>query len=189
MGTDFLKWGVSLFHEYSCDHPFLNGNCTFVRGALVIMQRIYHILVSYLYLRWIDISKEHLQSYIWVVPSLFWKATCNDLIFSNVLCFSETAQQTFQRCFNVVFWLTQHRDVGQRQINIETTLCISMLKFTSNNVESMLRISTLTWTTSDNIETTLPFSTSSFTTLVNVETTLWKWQLLKRTKKLPEKFK
>ena len=29
-----------------------------------------------------------------------------------------TSQQTFQRCFNVVFWLTRRRDVGQRQINI-----------------------------------------------------------------------
>ena len=33
--------------------------------------------------------------------------------------------KTFQRCFNVVFWLIQRRDVGQRQINVETTLCIS----------------------------------------------------------------
>ena len=52
--------------------------------------------------------------------------------------------QTFQRCFNVVFWLIQRRDVGQRQINVETTLCISTLEFTtSNNVESTLCISTL----------------------------------------------
>ena len=92
-------------------------------------------------------------------------------------------QQTFQRCFNVFFWLTRRRDVGQRQINIETTLCISTLKSTmSNNVESMLCISTLTWTALGNVETTLLFSTSSFTMLVNVETTLWKWPLLKKTK-------
>ena len=59
--------------------------------------------------------------------------------------FYVTTQQTFQRCFNVVFWLTPRRDVGQRQINVETTLCISTLKFTtSNNVESTLCISTLT---------------------------------------------
>ena len=77
-------------------------------------------------------------------------------------------QQTFQRSFNVVFWLTRRRNVGQRQINIETTLCISTLKFTtSNNVESTLRILTLTWTTLD-----------------NVKTTLWKWPLLKRTKNI-----
>ena len=52
--------------------------------------------------------------------------------------------QTFQRCFNVDFWLIRRRDLGQRQINVETTLCISTLEFTtSNNVESMLCISTL----------------------------------------------
>ena len=93
-------------------------------------------------------------------------------------------QQTFQRCFNVVFWLIWRRDVEQRQINAETTLCISTLEFTtSNNVESTLRISTLMWTTLDNVEATLSFSTSSFTTLVNVETMLWKWPFPKRTKK------
>ena len=55
------------------------------------------------------------------------------------------SQQTFQRCFNVVFWLMRLRDAGQRQINVEATLCISTLKFTtSNNVESTLCISTLT---------------------------------------------
>ena len=58
---------------------------------------------------------------------------------------TQNSQQTFQRCFNVAFWLTRRRDVGQRQINIETTLCISTLKFTTSNiVESTLCISTLT---------------------------------------------
>ena len=65
-------------------------------------------------------------------------------------------QQAFQHCFNVVFWLIRCRDVGQPQVNIETTLCISTLEFT-----------TLIWTT-----------------LVNVETTLWKWLFLKRTKQI-----
>ena len=38
----------------------------------------------------------------------------------------------------------RRRDVAQRQINVETTLCISTLKFTtSNNVESTLCISTV----------------------------------------------
>ena len=32
---------------------------------------------------------EHLQPYIWVVPSLFQEATCTDLVFSRVLCFFE----------------------------------------------------------------------------------------------------
>ena len=46
----------------------------------------------------------------------------------------------------------RRREVGQRQISVETTLCISTLKFTtSNNVESTLCISTLTWTTLDNV--------------------------------------
>ena len=88
--------------------------------------------------------------------------------------------QTFQRCFNVIFWLMRRRDVGQRQINVETILCISTLDFTtSNNVESMLCISTLIKTTLDKVETTL-----SFSTLVNVETTLWKWPFLKRIKQI-----
>ena len=56
-------------------------------------------------------------------------------------------KQTFQRYFNVAFWLMRRIDVGQRQIDIEATLCISTLEFTtSNNVES-----TLTWTTLDNV--------------------------------------
>ena len=94
-------------------------------------------------------------------------------------CILVLTQQKFQRCFNVVFWLIQRRDVEQRQINVETTLCISALEFTTwNNVQSTLCISTLIWTTLDNIETTFSFSTSSFTTLVNVETTLWKWPFL-----------
>ena len=55
-----------------------------------------------------------------------------------------TTQQTFQRCFNVVVWLIQCRDVAQRQIDVETILCISALEFTmSNNVESILCILTL----------------------------------------------
>ena len=57
----------------------------------------------------------------------------------------EVPQQTFQRCFNVVFRLIRRRDVGQRQINVETMLCISTLEFTtSNNVESTMFISPMT---------------------------------------------
>ena len=85
-----------------------------------------------------------------------------------------------QRCILVV----QHRDVRQCEINVETTLCISTLEFTtSNKVESTLCISTLIWTTPDNVEITFSFSTLSFTMLVNVKTTLWKWPFLKRTTK------
>ena len=92
--------------------------------------------------------------------------------------------QTFQRCFNVVLWLTQRHDVIQRQINVETKSYISTVKFTtSNNVESMLCISTLIWKTLDNVQRRLPYSTSTFTTL-NVEKTLWKWPFLKITKQI-----
>ena len=74
--------------------------------------------------------------------------------------------------------------VVQPQINVETTLCISTLEFTTlSNVESTLRISTLMCGTLDNVETRLSFSTSSFTTLVNVETTLWNWPFLNGTKR------
>ena len=52
-------------------------------------------------------------------------------------------QQKSQRCFNVLFRLIRRRNVRQRQINVETTPCISTLEFTtSSNVESMLCIST-----------------------------------------------
>ena len=77
---------------------------------------------------------------------------------------SDTTQQTFQRRFNVVFRFIWRRDVAQRQINVETTLCTSTLKLTTfNNVETTLCVSMLNWTTLDNIETTLSFSTSIFT--------------------------
>ena len=65
-------------------------------------------------------------------------------------------QQTFERRFNVAFMLMWRRDVAQPQINVETTLRLSTLKFTTlSNVELMLPISTLTWTTLGNVETTL----------------------------------
>ena len=75
--------------------------------------------------------------------------------------------------------------MGQRQINVKTTLCISTLEFTtSNNVESTLCISTLIWTMLDNVETTFSVSMSNFTMLGNVETTFSKWPFPKRTKKI-----
>ena len=74
-------------------------------------------------------------------------------------------QQTFQRRFNVAFRLIWRRDVA-----------------TFNNVETTLCISTLNWTTLGNVETTLSFSTSIFTTLGNVETTLRIWPFEKKFK-------
>ena len=92
-------------------------------------------------------------------------------------------QQTFQRCLNVDVRLIWRRDVGQCQINVETTLCISMLKFTTlNNVELMLSTSMLILTTLDNVKTILLLSTSSFPTLINFETTLWIWPFSKSWK-------
>ena len=89
----------------------------------------------------------------------------------------DITHQTFPRCFNVALRLIWRRDVGQRQTNVEVTLCTSTLEFsTLNNVESTLSISTLIW---HNVELTLPFSTSICKTLSHVETTLWMWPLKK----------
>ena len=89
-------------------------------------------------------------------------------------------QETFQRCFNVVVRMRWRRNDGQCQINVETTLCMSTLKFTTlNNVKSTLPISMLILTTSGNVKTMLLFSTSSFITLINVETTLCIWPFSK----------
>ena len=79
-------------------------------------------------------------------------------------------QETFQRGLNVVARVIWRCDVGQCQINVETTLCMSALKFIAlNNVKLTLSIS------ASNAETMLLFSTSIFITLINVETTLRIW--------------
>ena len=57
----------------------------------------------------------------------------------SISAFSVRKQQTFKCCFNVVFLLIQSRDMKQRETNVESTLRISML----------------IWTTLDNVETTL----------------------------------
>ena len=68
--------------------------------------------------------------------------------------------------FNIFVKVIWRRDVGQYQINVETTLCMPTLKFIMlNNVKSMLSISKLTLTTLDNVETML----SSFITFINLE--------------------
>ena len=101
---------------------------------------------------------------------------------------AEHTQQTFQRWFNVVFRLIWRLDVAQRQINVETTLCMSMFKCTTfNNVETTLCISTLNWTTLDNVETTLSFLISIFTTMSNVETTLRVWTFEKKRSRFKKK--
>ena len=59
----------------------------------------------------------------------------NMYVFKTKLCsLSATffnTQQTFQRCLNVAIRVIWRRDVGQCQINIETTLKISTLRFTT----------------------------------------------------------
>ena len=59
-------------------------NTLFLRRAFATINCIYKMNLT-VYLRRIFISKEHLQPYIWVVPSFFQEATCSDLVFSTVL--------------------------------------------------------------------------------------------------------
>ena len=103
-----------------------------------------------------------------------WKATPKkdarkDKVETSVAFFPENnkeTQQTFHHCFNVVIRLIWLREVTQRQINVETTLCLPILKLTTLNVKSTLSISTQILTALDNIETMFFFPTSSFTTLI-----------------------
>ena len=97
--------------------------------------------------------------------------------------------ETFHYCHNVAVRVIWRCDVGQCQINVETTLCMSTVTFAMlNNVKSTstLSNSTLILTTLDNLETLN--SASSFTTIINVETTLWIWpfKMLKSTKNIVE---
>ena len=101
------------------------------------------------------------------------------LLVYNLSLSSGSISTSVQHCFRLVW----RRDLAQRQINVETTLCTSTLKFTTfNNVETTLYILTLNWTTLDNVGTTLSFSTSIFTTLGNVETALRIWPFGKKIK-------
>ena len=60
-------------------------------------------------------------------------------------------QETFQRYLNVVVRVIWRRDVVQGQINVETTLSMSTLRFTMlNSIKSRLSISTLILTTLGN---------------------------------------
>ena len=82
-----------------------------------------------------------------------------NLEYNNLLIFQKlilevidvNTQKTFQRCFNFVVRMVWRREVRQCQINVQTTLRMSTLKFpTLSNVESTLSISTLIWKTLDN---------------------------------------
>ena len=110
-------------------------------------------------------SSKNLEKYVWMSSFLepvtknelflryfsriFFKSFRGFLLPRNSHAFTEhlfypcifvvmvNTQQTFQRCFNVIFWLIWCSDVVQPQINVETTLRISTLEFTTwSNVES-----------------------------------------------------
>ena len=101
----------------------------------------------------------------------------------SLLATFANTQEIFQRGFNVVVRVIWHCDVGQCQINVEPTLCMSTMKFTTLNiVKSTFFISTLMLIALDNVETMLSFSMSSFITLINVETALWIWPFWKSWK-------
>ena len=100
----------------------------------------------------------------------------NFIKLCSLLATFVNTQETFQRGLSVVIMDIWRREVGQCQIIVETTLCMSTLKFTTlNNVQSTLSISALILTRLDNVKTMMLFSTSSFITLINFEATLRKW--------------
>ena len=77
------------------------------------------------------------------------------------------------------------RDVGQCQINVETQLCMSKLKFTTlKNVESTLSISTFILINNvSQCQNNVAVFNFGFTTLINVQTTLWTGSFFKKLKK------
>ena len=93
----------------------------FFRRALADMNCLYAM-----YLTDISISKEHVQSYIWVVPSLFHEAFCSDLVFLRVMCFFETSIYSnpfFQRYWvNSQFQLQPSIDEQHMQPNVLSSL-------------------------------------------------------------------
>ena len=108
----------------------------------------------------------------------------------SFLAIFASAQETFQRGLSVVVRVIWLHDVGQCQSNVETTLRMSALRFTTlSNVKSTLSVSTLILTTSDNVKIMPLFWTSSFITLINVETTLWIWPFSKSWKEQKNIFK
>ena len=100
----------------------------------------------------------------------------NLITLQNYVVFQQHSS-LLRKPFNVVSALflgvIWRRDVGQCQINVEITLFMSTLLFTTlSNVKSTLSISTFILTTLGNVEAMFLFSTPSFTTLINVGTTL-----------------
>ena len=91
-------------------------------------------------------------------------------------------QQTSQRFFDVLFRLMWRRDIGQCQINVETTLCTkcwNLQCWAMSNQRCLFR--RLIWTLVK-VETTLSFLTSISSTLGYVEIALWIWPFVKKIK-------
>ena len=134
------------------------------------------LLYQYLF---VSLQKQQLRG---ILLNIYVFNLTNSTKLCSLLTTFVNTQETFQRGLTVVTVMWRH-DVGQCQINFETALYISTLKFTMpKNVKSTLSISVLILTTLDNVETMLLFSTSSFMTLINVETTLWIWPFSKSWK-------
>ena len=92
-------------------------------------------------------------------------------LLSLLVKFNNT-QETFQHYLNIVVRVIWHRNIWPCQINIETMLCMSTLKYTTLN----------------KIKSTMLFSTLMLTTLVNIETMLWIWSFSKSWKKQKKYF-
>ena len=84
-------------------------------------------------------------------------------------------QQTFRHCFYIVLKWMWNCDVRQCHINVETTLCMSTMKFILFVYFKVDNVRQQRWTTLDNVEIALSFSTSMSVTLENVETMLGIW--------------
>ena len=95
----FSECRVFLFDKISFGQTFLNGYGT----SYNLSFHIHNVFNWSFYLRYTVISKEHLQPYVWVVPSLFQEAVCNDLVFSRVLCFFE--KSTCSHFFFQRYWV------------------------------------------------------------------------------------
>ena len=176
MYYEILIYWVLLAHFYLTLPLFFFPVCTFFLFYLFIFFKL-KLFHQYLFE---SLRKQQLRNIllnIYVFNLIKFTKLCSLLVtFVNT-------QKTFQCCLNVAVRVICHRDVGQCQINVETTLYMWMLKFTPlNNIKSTLFISTLILTTLDKVETMLLLSMSSFLTLINVEAKLWIWSFFKKWK-------
>ena len=104
-GNSFFQSAVFLCF-FSCGHRSLNGYGVFWKSTCSYELPIYNVFDRYFHLRLIVISKEHLQPYIWVVPSLFQEVFPSDLVFSSLLCFFEAS--TCNHPFFERYWVNSN---------------------------------------------------------------------------------